>query len=204
MGSFKRCERLGKATMQVGNQVYFYQLSTDTLASHRMSTNEIVKSSTFTFGNFLVKIELDASVVANAVPESLLGYILDGCTQRLQRKPASAVEKALAGYEKRPTAFKRDSIAFSAKGVSLLEAGMGEAIADVATVSVTEYVPNTTEAKYGYERAQLRESLAMPGKTIEAIAERAKFTGEVFDEEGFDGYSTEFLQAVRALLKSAL
>lgn len=168
--------------------------------SEEKKVSESDSVSTFTFGNFLVKIELDADVVKNAIPPSLLGYILDGCTQRLQRKPASAVEKALEGYEKRPAAFKRDSIPFSAKGVALLEATMGEAVADVATVSVTEYVAGVgADPKFTYERNQIRE-VVEGGKSLEAIATKAGFEGETGEVEDLN---VDFLRAVRAMMEAA-
>lgn len=156
--------------------------------------------TTFTFGNFLVEVTLDESVIAGAIPPSLVGYILDGCTQKLQRKPASAVEKALAGYVKRPAAFKRDSIPFSAKGVAMLEASMGEAVSDVATVSVSEYVASVTDAKYTYEKGLIAEKVGAGG-SVAAIASKVGFEGETDGEN--DGFSTEFLRALRNFVEAA-
>lgn len=162
-------------------------------------TDKVSNKTTFTFGNFLVEVELSTEV-----PDALKPYVLDGCTQKLQRKPASAVEKALAGYDKRPKGFNRGTeIPFSAKGVSLIEATFGEAVSDVAIVSATEYIPSVGEIKYAREKAQIATSLAA-GKTLEDITERIKFVGETTSDDDETEYSVAFLVAVKTFMANAL
>lgn len=51
-----------------------------------------------------------------------------GFLQLLQRVPASKAEKALAGYDKRPAAFKRDSIAWSDENALKLVEAFGKEV----------------------------------------------------------------------------
>lgn len=151
-----------------------------------MSEQKENKKTTFTFGNFLVEVALTVSV-----SDTLAPYVLDGCTQKLQRKPASAVEKALATNAtskgkpwafptdgKRPKGYKRDSIPFSAEGVALLEVEMGAAVEDVAEVSVTEWVGGESSGvAMALAKAAIEERDG-DEEELAALAKRAGYTGD--------------------------
>lgn len=85
------------------------------------------------FGNFEVSAQADIALTepVNALTKSILEK---GFLQLLQRVPASKAEKALAGYEKRPEGFKRDSIPWSDdNALKLIEAFGTEVEVEKAT-----------------------------------------------------------------------
>lgn len=112
------------------------------------------------FGNYRWDAECD-------VPEQLVPVLLPFAALQLQqRSPSSTAEKAMAGYEKRPKGFERDSIGFTeelakvlAKHMSTLsvETGVDEKGKPIveeleATVTVVEYVPTAAESKFTEEK----------------------------------------------------
>lgn len=69
------------------------------------------------FGNFR------PTVVAEITTEQLEKMASMAMKQVLQRKPASDVEKTLAGYTKRPKGFERASIEYSAERAKVVKKG---------------------------------------------------------------------------------
>lgn len=153
-----------------------------------------------TFGNFAITAEAE---VSDAQRDVLASY---GLLQLLQRSPASAAEKAMAGYDKRPAGFKRDSIAFSEANAEKLTAELQkpikveDGIADLnVEVVVTEYVPTESDVKMPDERA----AYARNGKagSLPALATKVGFAGEVGDGTT-ENAPVEFLRAIRAYAKA--
>lgn len=145
-------------------------------------TEKVSTKTTFTFGNFLVEVELENGVIETldgAV--DLIPYLLDGCTQKLQRKPAGIVEKALAGYTKQRSEmgkdWKRTDIPFSPKGVSLIEATFGEAVSDVAIVSASEYVVTTAGESMALAKAAIDEREG-DEEELTGLAKRSGYDGD--------------------------
>lgn len=154
------------------------------------------------FGNF-------AWVATGEVSDELANALASfGVTQVLQRSPSSNAEKAIAGYEKRPSGFKRDSLPFSEGDAETLrkmlekaeiEIGEGE---DAKTfklplkVEVVEYVPTAAESKFTEEKAILgRHEEA--GDLVEWLGTKVGFKGDIADEQAV-------LVAVREFKKAAL
>lgn len=135
-----------------------------------------------TFGNFKFAGE------AEVTDEQLLILAGAGLLQLLQRSPATAAEKELAGYEKRPAGFKRTAIDFSEANAAVLAKHLGsvevegDATIDAegkelagakskldVLVSVEEHVPNSGgEPKYKAVKDDIKLYLTsgvVPGKT---------------------------------------
>lgn len=81
----------------------------------------------WTFGNFSITA---AAEMPFGEPVSPLTKAIceKGFLQLLQRVPASNAEKALAGYEKRPAGFKRDSIPYSEENALKLSDAFGTTV----------------------------------------------------------------------------
>lgn len=149
-----------------------------------------------TFGNFSILAEAD---VTDEQRDALANL---GFLQLLQRSPASAAEKAMAGYEKRPEGFKRNSIPFSQENADKLTAalekpiGVGEGITDIeATVVVSEYVPTVADVKLIDERnSYVKFSAANRGAEV---ATKVGYSGELGDGTS-ENAPVEFLRAIRA------
>lgn len=150
-----------------------------------------------TFGNFkwVAEGEFETPVL-----EELAGF---GLLQVLQRGPSSAAEKAMAGYAKRPTGFKRDSIGFSPEAAAMLETAYEQAKLKIEekeyalglVVAVEEY---KSEAKY----AQAIEIVKGKGGDATRLGDLAKKVGFEYEEE--TELTTEnvgFLEAVRVFVK---
>lgn len=172
-----------------------------------------------TFGNF--KFEAEAKVT----DEQLAILASAGLLQALQRSPATAAEKELAGYEKRPASFKRSSIDFSEANATVLakhlseievegEPAIGADGKEVAgaksklsiLVTTAEHVPNAgAEPKYAEEKRTIGLYLTSgttPGKltngeprTATSFANNRGITPPADDATWQD--DTEFLSAVR-------
>lgn len=154
------------------------------------------------FGNFqwTATGEISDELVAILLPFAI--------TQILQRSPSSNAEKAMAGYEKRPEGFKRDSIPFnednSLKLTEALEAadvevGEGKDAKTIPlglTVEVTEYVPTVAESKFTEEKA-IVDRHEKAGDKDAWLKNTVKFTGDASDEQAV-------LVAVREFKKAAL
>lgn len=151
-----------------------------------------------TFGNFAIVAETEVSDKQRDALANL------GLLQLLQRSPASAAEKAMAGYEKRPSGFKRDSIAFSSLNAETLAKAMqapikvGEGIEDLlCEIVVTKYVPPVGEIKLTDERkAYARNAAKLP-----ALAAKVDYKGEIGDGTE-ENAPVDFLRAIRAWSKA--
>jgi hypothetical protein len=147
-----------------------------------------------TFGNFAIEAEVEATDSQRDALATL------GLLQLLQRSPASAAEKALAGYDKRPEGFKRNSIEFTeANAATLTEAmekplAVGDGVADLqATVVVSEYVPTVGEVKMTAER----EAYARHAGDLEAFAKVVGYAGTDLGDGTKDGAPADFVRAIR-------
>lgn len=154
-----------------------------------------------TFGNFAIVAEAEVDEAQRDILASL------GLLQVLQRSPASAAEKKLAGYEKRPTGFKRDSIPFSEDNAETLALVMGEPIEIAegvkisANITVSEYVPTEADVKMADERSAY--ALHSKAGNLEKWAKKIGFTGELGDGKA-ENAPVELLRAARAWVKAQL
>lgn len=180
---------------------------------------------TSTFGNFRFTAE------AEATDEQLIELGKAGLLQLLQRSPATAAEKELAGYgDKRPKEFKRNSIDFSEANAAILAKHLGKVVVEadstvdadgkevagaksdlMVLVEVAEHVPNSgAEPKYKAEKDFVKLYLGSNGGKLASGEPRTatSFAGNRGIEipEGFDAAawedSTEFLTAVREWKKA--
>lgn len=111
-----------------------------------------------TFGNF------DYDCVAQYDEAHETKLVEAGIVWVAQRKPSSRAEKALAGYEKRPTGFKRNSIAFTEENAAAFPQEFGGVYEVADGVSVTlraenvrEHVVASSEPQYKAARKELAE-----------------------------------------------
>jgi ubiquitin len=152
-----------------------------------------------TFGNFAIEAEAEVSAEQRDYLANL------GLLQVLQRSPASAAEKALAGYDKRPSGFKRDSIPFNEANAEKLIAAMeapiefkenGEEVipAIFCSVVATEYVPSVADVKMTDER----NAYARHGKAgdLPAFAAKVGYDGQLGDGTK-EGAPVDFLRAIK-------
>lgn len=156
---------------------------------HTTQMKEIKVESTF--GNY----KWNASVIVGETQvDALLGM---GILQILQRTPASVAEKAMAGYEKRPPGFKRDSIPYSESGAKILmdameaaEVGKDDPLA--IEVIVGEYIPGEGAIpKFTDEKAIVTSK----GGDATRLAATAKVVG--YDGDDLTVENTEFLRAIK-------
>lgn len=149
-----------------------------------------------TFGNFLVEAEAE---ISNEQRDELAAF---GFKWLLQRSPFSGAEKVIAGYEKRPSGFKRDSIDYSEAKAEQLVAELQKPIEIVegieklqASVLVTEYVPTVADVKMTDERNAYAKAGA-EGR-LASVATKVGFKGEVGDGTK-ENAPVDFLRAIRA------
>lgn len=135
------------------------------------------------FGNFQWKAEAE---VSEQMADVLAGL---GLLWVLQRSPSSAAEKKMAGYEKRPDKFKRNSIPFNAENAELLRKALESAEVEVGrddkdkaitekleiAVSVEEYVPTVADVKMDDERNAYERNAA----DLKALADKIAYTGDL-------------------------
>lgn len=143
------------------------------------------------FGNF----KWDANVeVSDSQIDALLGM---GILQIMQRTPASAAEKEMAGYEKRPESFKRGSIPYSEANAAILATHLEGAEVDKGNplslvIQVSEYVPGVgTEPKYAAEKAKV-ESKGGDPEALSKLAKAVGYTGGDLTTSNVD-----FLKAIK-------
>lgn len=152
-----------------------------------------------TFGNFAIEAEAE---VSEAQRDALAAL---GLLQVLQRSPASAAEKALAGYEKRPSGFKRDSIPFSTDNADKLVAEMEKPIelegagSFAPTIVVAEYIPAEADVKMPDERKAYARNFG--AGTLDKLAAKVGFSGELGDGTA-ENAPVEFLRAIRTWAKA--
>ena len=154
-----------------------------------------------TMGNFAVSAEGE---VTDGQAEILSNF---GALQVTQRVPFSNAEKRMAGYEKRPTGFKRNSIVYTEEQAAILESEVSKPI-EIAdgvtiqfdTVQVGEHVPNVV--KYARERAKYASKLADAVK-LQALADAVEYTGELGDGTSA-GAPIPFLEAIKSWIEANL
>ena len=156
-----------------------------------------------TMGNFAVSAEGE---VTDGQAEILSNF---GALQVTQRVPFSNAEKRMAGYEKRPTGFKRNSIVYTEAQAAILESEVSKPIeiADgvtiqFAVVQVGEHIPNVVEVKYARERAKYASKLADAAK-LQALADAVEYTGELGDGTSA-GAPIPFLEAIKSWIEANL
>lgn len=169
-----------------------------------MHTNHMkTLNATSTFGNFQWKAQVE---VDDNVADILAGL---GLLQVMQRSPASAAEKEMAGYEKRPAGFKRDSIPFSEDNADILRAALETTTVDIgddkavelgAVIEVSEYVPTEGNVKMTEER----EAYARNASKLEAFAKKVGYQGSDLGDGTKDGAPVEFVRAIRAYSRKLL
>lgn len=154
------------------------------------------------FGNFAWQASCEVSEELAAI---LLPFAI---TQILQRSPSSEAEKEIAGYKKRPSGFKRDSLPFSAEDAKTLqkhlqgagvEVGEGDEKKSVKlplSVEVVEYIPTAQESKFTEEKAIVKRH-EDAGDLEDWLESKVKFDGDASDEQAV-------LVAVREFKKAAL
>ena len=152
--------------------------------------------TTSTFGNFKWTAEAEvteaqAEILANA-----------GLLQVLQRSPATAAEKSLAGYEKRPDKFERKSIEYTDSNARQLEKFLSAEIEIADGVKITPTVVAqfheigaSAAPKFVEEKAIIARHVKT-GDLAEWASETIAYSGETVDHDG--NASNEFLAAVKA------
>lgn len=158
------------------------------------------------FGNF--KWEAIAEIDEKLVP--VLSAL--GALQVAQRTPSSNAEKVLAGYEKKPAGFKRDSIDYSETNGNTLasflesmkvEVGRDEKEAPIfatidAAVTVKKYEGSTADVVMKEERAAYARNAKGEGKfkSLEALAEEVGYDGELGDGTA-ENAPVAFIRAIK-------
>jgi hypothetical protein len=143
------------------------------------------------------------------IADSLIAVLLPfAITQVLQRSPSSNAEKEIAGYEKRPEGFKRNSLPFDKEGAAVLKKHLENAEITIGEgdekksfklpleISVEEYTGSAVEAKFTEEKAIVKRHQDA-GDLEDWLAEKVKFAGDSEDEQAV-------LVAVREFKKAAL
>lgn len=158
------------------------------------------------FGNF--KWNAYAEIDAKLIP--VLCAL--GALQVAQRTPSSAAEKELAGYDKRPVGFKRDSIPYSDDNADTLgsyfremkvEIGRDEKDAPIfavvnAEVTTAKYEGSTTDVVMKEERAAYARNAKGEGKfkSLEALAVEVGYDGELGDGTA-ENAPVAFIRAIK-------
>lgn len=159
------------------------------------------------FGNYRWDATADISDDLVAVLAPL------GALQIGQRSPSTAAEKVMAGYEKRPKGFNRNTIPFSPEGAETLKKNLSAMRVEIgrnekdepvygtinADVTVQKYEPTEADVKMPDERAAYARN-AKAGK-LDALAEKVEYDGEVGDGTA-ENAPVEFLRAIRAWSKA--
>lgn len=125
-----------------------------------------------------------------------------GWLQVLQRTPATTAEKTLAGYEKRPAGFKRNSIDFTPERAEIFHeifskpVEIAEGVMITATeVEVTKHDLTTADVVMKDERVAYARN-AKDG-TLDVAAKKVGYEGELGDGTA-ENAPVEFLRAIRA------
>lgn len=167
-----------------------------------------------TFGNFEWAGTFD---VPEAAVESLVAA---GIVRTIQSKPSGAVEKALAGYSKRPEKFQRTDIAFTAENAEALKKAFSNVELKFETVgtdgkaveqkvelvssdmTVVQYTPSTAgEPKYAMAKRAIQQYLAAKStRTVEMFATNREIAVPTTPWEE----DMEFLKAAQEYLEREL
>ena len=119
----------------------------------------------------------------------------------MQRSPSSNAEKVMAGYEKRPEGFKRNSIDFSEEGAEVLKSELSKPIDIEKDNVITPVVSKVqfheigagAEPKYADEKKIVQRHI-----DAKDIVSWATDTVGFADEGDLDTENVEFLKAVKA------
>lgn len=151
-----------------------------------------------TFGNFDI---VATARVSDEIADALSNF---GALQVWQRKPASAAEKEMAKYDKRPKDFERKSLSYSESGVAILKKSLQDVTFKLDDkvfkfsfddAAITQHVPTEREGKFELERESyvrfMHEGLGAEK------AYKVGYTGELGDGT-FEGAPIGFLRAIAA------
>lgn len=182
------------------------------LEIHRLDTIKQMKVKTnSTFGNYGWSAEAE---VSDAQRDILASF---GLLQILQRGPSTSAEKAMAGYEKRPEGFKRDSIAFGTAAATMLKNALesaeietgrddkGKAITAALNIEVMveEYVPSEGSVPKLNDQRKIYAGKNGDATRLAALAAKVGYDGEVGDGTSANA-PVEFLRAMREFERTVL
>lgn len=155
-----------------------------------------IVNATSTFGNFKWTASCEITDVVRDVLANL------GFLWVMQRSPSSNAEKALAGYEKRPTGFKRSEIDFTADAAAQLKTLLSETVEIEDGVKIT---PNITEVIF-HEIGKVAEpKYSDEKKAVQRHIDAKDIVTWVADKVGYTGggdltvENVELLKAVKEL-----
>lgn len=164
---------------------------------------------TIKFGSNFGQYRYEAE--ANVPDEAIDTLLAAGLLQIAQRSPSTAAEKAMAGYEKRPKGFDRNSIPFSKDGAETLEGQISTMEVEIgrngkdepitvtieSTVVVEEKPETSVETKFVAERAKYVQRK----DTLAKLATAVGYEGELGDGTT-EGAPMDFLKAIRAWVRA--
>jgi hypothetical protein len=147
-----------------------------------------------TFGNFKWFAQCEVSEAIRDMAANL------GFLWIMQRSPSSNAEKALAGYEKRPTGFKRSEIEFSEENAKLLATKLGASVEIAENTLITPEILNVIFHEIG---ASVEPKYADEKKAILRHIEAGDVSDWNVSKVGYEGRdltidNVEFLKAVKA------
>lgn len=155
----------------------------------------------WTFGNFVITAETNVET-AEPVGPVAQALMEKGFLQLLQRVPASNAEKALAGYEKRPAGFKRDSIAYSEENALALTEAFGTTVEVDDGVKLPFSILDVKENEGGESATSRKMATEMWAKVVGTPMEGVLGLGkDSTDEEGIEACH-KFLGGLRAKKKA--
>lgn len=156
-----------------------------------------------TMGNFAVSAEAEVN------PDQFAILADAGLLQFTQRTPFSSAEKLMAGYDKRPAGFKRNSIEFSADNALTLESVLEKPIEiaegvtiTLSNISVAEYVPAVKEPMFASERAKYASKNG-DLVNLQKLATAVGYAGEIGDGSAANA-PVAFLEAIKTWVKAQL
>ena len=162
---------------------------------------QTVKASS-TFGNSKWSAHCDVSdEIAKILQDA-------GFLWFMQRSPSSNAEKVLAGYEKRPEGFKRNSIEYSPEMAEQLKKLLGQPVEIEDDVSITPVIDSvvfheigaSAEPKYKDEKSAIARHVK-DGNFLDWVRDTVGFKGEV-DREPENNVNV--LKAVKAFKQRLL
>jgi hypothetical protein len=170
-------------------------------------------NQTIKFGSNFGQFHWEAE--ANVTDEMLTILAPLGALQVAQRSPSTAAEKAMAGYEKRPKGFDRNSIPFSEEGaktlsdcLSSMKIETGRTAKDEPIFTTLECVVEVTEkpetgdaaSKFTAERAKYASKKG-DKEALKKLASAVDYDGELGDGTA-EGAPEDFLKAIRAWVRA--
>lgn len=154
--------------------------------------NSMKIKTQWTFGNFSITAacNVDTAEPVGSVAQALMEK---GFLQLLQRVPASNAEKALAGYDKRPAGFKRDSIVYSDANALALTEAFGTSV-EVDKDVMLPFAITDVQEHVGGEAAVSRKSATEMATKVQGTPMVAALglTAEATFEEIVEACHTQF------------